>query len=143
MLLAPTQPVHVISCDGRVFGTHVPQFQKSVVFAFPERKSAAVVSNHIRRFGLAEKIDFVPASRFRMAYNPGSPRRALDKQLIQLRVLEHMDLVMANQAHNIDTFLVDDLAQTPRGALLLDGAFVAAIDRGDILGALAALYDKS
>lgn len=146
MLIAPTQHIHTISCEGRIFGTHIPQFQKSVVFAFPERKAAAALCNHIRRFGLTDKINFVPASRFHMLYNPGTSRRALDRQLIQLNVVDQMDLVMKNNAYNIDTFIVDEFIQTPRGALILDGAFVDTMDRinqEDTIHVLKDLYDMS
>lgn len=126
------EPLYSLSSNGRVFGTHNHAFKKSVMFVLSSRDTVAAVSRHIHNHGLTNKIEFMPASRFRMQYEPGSGHllRPINKRILQVNVCERDDIVLRNHVCGIDTFLVEEInaSQKCRTSIILDGAFVDVID---------------
>lgn len=124
-------PVYTLSCNGRMFGTHNDAFQKSVIFAFPTKDHAVTVFNHIDRYGLTSKIEYIPVSKFRMRYDePRVIKRPINKRSVKIVQHEQEELVLRNQRCGVDTFVVDEFGITPKRNVMFDGTFVDILDIG-------------
>lgn len=120
--------------SGHIGFVHKHNSESSVVFAFPDRKSANFVLQRLKYRDVLSQTKFKPPHTYYIAKKPAESkclRGPLNKKFIEVEVHDPFDLNTYLLYNNVRLCLVEDIRDS-QDAIVLQGSLMSTDGMGDI-----------